>query len=204
RPDAGQVPAARRAPRLQAAGARDYRCIGQVDCGANRLSSMTFTLAVALALVSSAQPAPKAQPQPPLPQGNRLELGQKAFNEGQLDLALRLLDAAAAESPDSASAEKIQLLRGQCLAARQDFGKAEEAFALALDANPEASLDPGKVDPAVVKLLELMRARMSGTLIVTTTPAAADVTVDGKDAGKTPLTLTTSIGRHKVQTKLPQ
>src|SRR4051812_11238020 len=114
---------------------------------------MILPLAVTLALVSSAPPAAAK------PQGTRLEQGQRAFSEGQLDVALKLLDGAAAEGGDAATVEKIQLLRGQCLAARQDFAKAEEAFALALDANPEASLDPGKVDPAVVKLLESMRAR---------------------------------------------
>lgn len=156
---------------------------------------MIFPLAVALALVSSAPPAAaKAQ-------GTKLEQGQRAFSEGQLDAALKLLDAAAAEGGDAATVEKIQLLRGQCLAARQDFGKAEEAFALALDANPEASLDPGKVDPAVVKLLESMRGRLSGTLDVRTTPPGAKVLVDGNESGSSPLTVSAPIGRHKVVAK---
>jgi hypothetical protein len=159
---------------------------------------MILPLAVMVALVSSA-PAPAAKPV-----GTKLEQGQRAFSEGQLDAALKLLDAAAAEGGDAATVEKIQLLRGQCLAARADFSKAEDAFALALDANPDASLDPGKVDPAVVKLLESMRARLSGTLDIRTSPAGAQVSVDGREAGVTPLQVTAPIGRHKVEAKWPE
>jgi hypothetical protein len=162
---------------------------------------MILPLAVTVALMSSAQPPPKnAAPQA---QGTKLEQGVRAFNDGQLDVALKALDAAAAEASDPATLEKIHLLRGQCLAARQDFGKAEDAFAMALDANPEAALDPGKVDPAVVKLLESMRGRLSGELDVQTTPAGADVVIDGKPAGSTPLQRNLPIGRHRVEAKWP-
>lgn len=137
----------------------------------------------------------------PAPTGTKLEQGQRAFAEGQLDAALKLLDSAAADERDPAALEKIHLLRGQCLAARQDFGRAEEAFALALEANPEAALDPGKVDPAVVKLLESMRARSSGTLTFRSTPPGAHVFLDGVDTGPTPATVTAAIGRHKLEAK---
>ncbi len=160
---------------------------------------MTLPLALTIALAFSAAPA-----KVPAATGTKLEQGQRAFAEGQLDIAIKVLDASAAEYPDAATVEKVQLLRGQCLAARQDFGKAEEAFALALDANPEASLDPGKVDPSLVKLLESMRSRLSGAIDVRTTPAGAQVFLDGTNIGVTPLTQTTSIGRHKVFAKWPE
>lgn len=131
----------------------------------------------------------------------KLEQGQKAFSEGQFDAALKALDAAAAEERDPATLEKLHLLRGQCFAARQDFGRAEAAFDLALEANPEASLDPGKVDPAVVKLLESMRARSSGTVVFRSTPAGARVSLDGAELGLAPGQTTTVIGRHKLEAK---
>jgi hypothetical protein len=159
-------------------------------------------LLVTVALMSAAPPPPKNAPAPQA-QGTKLEQGVRAFNEGQLDVALKALDGAAAETSDPATLEKIHLLRGQCLAARQDFSKAEDAFALALDANPEASLDPGKVDPAVVKLLESMRGRLSGTLGVQTNPAGMTVFIDGKPAGKTPLEESLTIGRHRVEAEWP-
>jgi hypothetical protein len=139
----------------------------------------------------------------PAPAGTRLEQGQKAFSEGQFDAAIKLLDAAAAEERDPSALEKIHLLRGQAFAARQDFGRAEAAFALALEANPEAALDPGKVDPAVVKLLESMRSRSSGTVSFRSTPPGASVTLDGADAGTAPGAVTTVIGRHKLTARWP-
>src|SRR5262245_58580048 len=139
---------------------------------------MTLPLAVSLALWLSAPAAP-----PPKPAPTKLEQGQKAFAEGQFDAALKALDAAAQESSDPATLERVHLLRGQCFAARHDFTKAEDAFAAALLANPEGALDPGKVDPSVVKLLESMRARSSGTLSFMSSPDNAGVFVDGADAG---------------------
>ena len=152
---------------------------------------MTWVLAVFLLAAAS----------PPAPTGTKLEQGQQAFAEGQFDAALKLLDDAAAEERDPVLLERIHLLRGQALFTRQDFGRAEEAFALALEANPEAALDPGKVDPAVVKLLESMRARSSGTLTFRSNPDGAHVSMDGVDTGRTPGTVTAGIGRHKLEAK---
>lgn len=131
---------------------------------------------------------------------SRLEQGQKAFGEGDYSAALKALDQAAAEGADL---EKVQLLRAQCFAAQQDFARAEEAFGLALEANPEASLDPTRVDPSVVKVLDGLRARTKGTVVVRSTPPGAIVSLDGKEMGPTPIDLTTVIGRHKVEAKWP-
>lgn len=162
---------------------------------------MTLVLAV---LLCAAQPNAKAAPAAaPAYTGTRFEQGQKAFAEGRFDVALKLLDEAAPEEREPAAVEKLQLLRGQCFAARQDFGHAEEAFALALEANPEASLDPGKVDPALVKLLESMRARSSGKVSFRSTPAGAAVSLDGVEVGAAPGSATAVIGRHKLEAKWP-
>lgn len=134
-------------------------------------------------------------------EGPKLEQGQKLFNQGDFDGALKMLDAAAIEGGDAATMEKVQLLRAQCLAARQDFVRAEEAFALALDANPETSLDPTKVDPTVVKLLESVRARLTGSLVVGSTPPGATLFLDGKEVGAAPQTIATPAGKHKLEAK---
>ena len=129
---------------------------------------------------------------------SKLEQGQKAFGEGDYSAAIKALDQAANEGADL---EKVQLLRAQCFAAQQDFGRAEEAFALALEANPEASLDPTRVDPSVVRVLDGLRARTKGTVVVRSTPPGASLWLDGKEVGATPLDLHTVIGRHKVEAK---
>jgi PEGA domain len=97
----------------------------------------------------------------------------------------------------------VHLLRGQCFAARQDFSRAEEAFALALEANPDASLDPSRVDPSVVKLLDAMRGRLTGELSLQSTPPGASVSIDGVVAGKAPFTSPVGIGKHKLEARWP-
>lgn len=131
---------------------------------------------------------------------SRLEQGQKSFADGDYAAALKALDQAAVEGADL---EKVQLLRAQCFAAQQDFGRAEDAFALALEANPEASLDPTRVDPSVVKVLDGLRARTRGTVVVRSTPPGALVTLDGKDVGATPVEVQAVIGKHKLEAKWP-
>ncbi len=149
---------------------------------------MTLAVPLALSLILAAAPSKLS----------KLEQGQKAFADGDYSVALKALDAAAVEGADL---EKVQLLRAQCFAAQQDFGRAEEAFALALEANPEASLDPARVDPSVVKVLDGLRQRTRGTVKVVSTPVGAAVFLDGKEVGVAPLDVVTGIGRHKVDAK---
>lgn len=150
---------------------------------------MNFVSTALAVLLLSAAPASKS----------KLEQGQKAFSQGDFDAALKHLDAAVQDLSDAASLEKVHLLRGQCFAARQDFGKAEEAFSLALGANPEAALDPARVDPSLVKLLDSLRARTKGNLVVHSTPEGAELKLDGAPMGKAPQSAQVPIGRHKVE-----
>ncbi len=152
---------------------------------------MRFTLTACALLVSAVALAAPSK-------GSKLEQGQRLFVAGEVDGALKMLDTAAAESNEPATLERIQLLRGQCFSARQDFVKAEEAFGLALEANPEASLDPAKVDPTVVKILESVRSRLNGTVTFGSAPAGAAIVFDGRQVGVAPLTMSASLGRHSV------
>jgi hypothetical protein len=133
----------------------------------------------------------------------RLEQGLRLFTSGDVEAALRTLDAAAQEGGDAVTLEQVHLLRAQCFAARQDFALAEEAFALALEANPEASLDATRVDPTVVTLLGAVRARLRGTLSVATRPAGAEVVVDDRAAVVGPVSLLMGVGRHHVEARWP-
>ncbi len=132
---------------------------------------------------------------------SKVDSGQRLFNAGELDAALKVLDQAAQEGGDEATLERVHLLRAQCFAAKQDFSRAEEAFALALEANPDTSLDPGRVDPTVVKMLEGVRARLTGAVLVRSTPPGASLFLDGKNAGEAPQTLAVPVGRHKLEAR---
>ncbi|MBL8933909.1 MAG: PEGA domain-containing protein [Archangium sp.] len=133
--------------------------------------------------------------------GTRFEQGQKLFNQGDFEGALKQLDGAAQDERDPAVLEKVHLLRGQCFSARQDFIRAEDAFALALESNPDASLDPARVDPTVVKLLDAVRVRLTATLIVNSTPPGASLFLDSKNAGVTPQTVQAPIGKHRLEAR---
>jgi hypothetical protein len=150
--------------------------------------SLATSLLVCAALTATPARSPK------------LELGQARFAQGDIDGALKVLDAAAVESQDPAVLEKVQLLRGQCFAARQDFARAEEAFEHALESGPLATLDPARVDPAVVRLLDAVRSKLVGTLVVYARPEGAAVTlnVDGKKQ-EAPASVSLPIGRHTVE-----
>jgi hypothetical protein len=161
---------------------------------------MTASVVSLLAVVLVAAPGARAaKVEPAKTEGTKLEQGQKLFASGDFEGALKALDAAAQESRDDAVLEKVHLLRAQCFAARQDFVRAEEAFAHALEANPEALLDPARVDPTVVKLLDSVRTRLTGTLVVESLPPGAAVTLDGKAVGVTPLAQPVSVGRHRLE-----
>jgi len=132
------------------------------------------------------------------PKLTRLEWGQKLFREGDFDGALRVLDGAVSEGGDNSTMEKVHLLRARCFAARQDFSHAEEALAHALDFNPAAELDPAKVDPTLVKMLDAVRKRLTGTVQAASQPPGAKLKVDGKDSGEAPRAVEISVGKHTV------
>jgi hypothetical protein len=145
----------------------------------------------ALMIASSAAPAKGRAVAP------SYEAGQREFKRGDYPAALRVLDAAAGDATEPAALSKIHLLRGQCFAASQDFSRAEEAFDLALESDPEAALDPAKVDPSLVKMLDGLRARLRGDLSVRA-DKPGQVTLDGKELGPTPLKASVAIGRHQL------
>jgi hypothetical protein len=148
------------------------------------------------ALLLSALLALSATPRKP--GSSRLAAAQVEFNRGDFTAALRDLEAAVTETGDEGTLSKIHLLRGQCFGAQRDLVKAEEAFEKALENDPESKLDPQRVDPSLVSLLEGLRDRMQGDLEVRT-DRPAKVQFDGKPIGLSPVKVSVSIGRHKVE-----
>ena len=151
-------------------------------------------------LLVMATPASKVQ----VPVGTaKFQIGQSEFRRGDFLAALRTLDAAAAEANDGQLLGQIHLLRGQCLAARQDLPGAEEAFGLALQRDPEVALDPSKVDPALVSMLDGLRARLRGELVVRADREGAQVLLDGRLLGQAPIKSSVPIGKHALEVRTP-
>ena len=151
-------------------------------------------------LLVMATPASKVQ----VPVGTaKFQIGQSEFRRGDFLQALRTLDAAASEANDGQLLGQIHLLRGQCLAARQDLPGAEEAFGLALQRDPEVVLDPSRVDPALVSMLDGLRARLRGELVVRADREGAQVLLDGRLLGQAPLKSSVSVGKHALEVRSP-
>jgi hypothetical protein len=129
----------------------------------------------------------------------KLQTAQAEFKGGEFQRALRTLDAAASQPAPDRLLSEIHLLRGQCFAALQDFPAAEVAFGKALEHDPEASLDPAKVDPKVVRMVDNLRLVMQGDLRVRTRPTGASVKLDGKPLGAAPVRASVPIGRHSLE-----
>lgn len=133
----------------------------------------------------------------------RLAQGQAEFNRGNFAAALKHLDAAAAEAHDDETAAKLHLLRGQAFAAQQNFEDAERSFAKALEHDPEASLDPSRVDPKLVRMLDELRERTTAEVYIRAATPGSAVRIDGQFVGQSPVRKELSIGRHKVDAVSP-
>ncbi|MHB8878438.1 MAG: PEGA domain-containing protein [Myxococcaceae bacterium] len=156
---------------------------------------MTSALLLSTLLLATSAAPSRGRPAP------TFEAGRREFKRGDYVAALRVLDAAAGDTSEAQALSKIHLLRGQCFAAQQDFSRAEEAFDLSLENDPEAGLDPAKVDPSLVKMLDGLRGRLRGELSVRADRPGASVLFDGKPIGSAPLKAQVPIGRHTLFAK---
>jgi tetratricopeptide (TPR) repeat protein len=89
----------------------------------------------------------------------KLQQANSHFVQGDFDAALRVLEQASRETRDPDTLGQVHLLRGRCYAAQGNNFEAEAAFNEALKNDPNASLDPNRVDPTVVQLLEDVRKK---------------------------------------------
>lgn len=135
---------------------------------------------------------------PPIPGKAKFTAAQSQFNRGAFDRSLELSEQAREEASDPKLLSQIHLLRGQTYGAMRDLVSAEAALAQALEQDPEATLDPNRVDPAVVSLLNGLRQRLRGTLVVTADKPNVKVTYDGRPVAAR---AQVPIGRHKVEVK---
>lgn len=155
---------------------------------------MTFATATLLLTLAGA-------PGVPGPDSAALKEALSAFDNADFDRCLQVTEHGAQSSRDDAVIAQLYLTRGRCYAALQLFDKVEDAFTHALDHDPEARLDPKRVLPTLVVLLDSLRVRLHGTLAVDVPNAI--VSVDGNEVGPTPLNTPVAIGRHHVSAHTP-
>jgi PEGA domain len=156
-----------------------------------------MNLLLVLTAVSLAQsPATEA---PGAPATAALEAGRTALAEGEFERAIAVLEAASRQTLDDVLLGRIHLARGEAYAALQQYGAMEVAFAQALTHDPDIRLDPKRVDPKRVSLLEALRSTLRGQLDVEVIPAGANLILDERALGPAPWKGVVPIGTHSLE-----
>lgn len=139
--------------------ARSSPWVMSLRCSLHAPKGTRTCLAVLLCLFGSAGPAfaasaPAPAPKPPNP---LIETIENLYQKASFEEALMVLETAArAPDNDDRDRERLAVLEGVLQAELLKEDVAREAFARALELNPEASL-PDYVPPKTVKLFEEMR-----------------------------------------------
>lgn len=131
----------------------------------------------------------------------KLAAAQQQFNRGDFEDSLGLLKQAQAESSDDETLARVHLLRGQVHGALRDLVEAEASLARALEHDPEATLDPNRVDPSLVTMLTGLKSRLRGTLEVTSNRPDSNVMFNGRALGTAPVRAQVEIGRHTLEVR---
>jgi len=104
---------------------------------------------------------------------------------------------------DFAPIVRLHLLRADLASAKEDTATAEDNFMSAARFGGELELDPATASPIVIEGFkaahELLTNSPPGGVNITSTPADAEVFVDGESKGTTPLTLDLPAGPHLFQ-----
>lgn len=152
---------------------------------------MSATLLV-MSLLLSAAGTPANGPR-------ELEAALQALSEGDFESALSHVEAGLRRPGDEASSARLHLVRGEVYAALRQYSRMEAAFAQALEFDPDARLDPERVQPTVVTLFESLRARLQGELLIEVEPGGAELRLDDQPLGQAPWRGSVPIGTHTVE-----
>jgi hypothetical protein len=151
---------------------------------------MSMPLAVMSLLLAATTPARE---------GRELEAALQALSEADFEAALAHVEAGLRKPGDEARTAQLRLVQGEVHAALRQDAQMEGAFARALEADPDARLDPERVQPGVVARFESLRARLQGTLSIEVVPAGTEVKLDGRTLGQAPWQGPVPIGTHTLE-----
>lgn len=127
-----------------------------------------------------------------------LEAALQALSEADFEAALSRVEAGLSQTRDETHIARLRLIQGEVYAALRQYAQMETAFAQALEADPDAHLDPERVQPTVVTLFESLRDRLQGVLAVDVEPVGAEVHLDGRPLGQAPWQGAVPIGTHTL------
>lgn len=161
--------------------------------------SLFLVLCPVIALPAWGQQNQQNQQQQSAP-ADPLSQAESLYQKGRFPEALALIKEAQAGLTDNASKVRASVLLGMIHLAQGQPESAAEEFKNAVLLAPQMKLSPKNYPPDIVRLFDQVRARNLGAVIIQTLPADADVSVDGKPAGLSPVALDDLFaGQHKLK-----
>jgi len=143
----------------------------------------------------------------------QIDEGWRAYHNVQLEFATSRLAAARTDAESllalpgmPALYADASLRLGAVLAQLGRANEARDAIALALALDPDRPITQLEFSPEVVATVDGVRGQTRPThpVHVTSEPPGASVSIDGRDAGRTPLVAELATGQHVVVARSPQ
>ena len=161
--------------------------------------SLFLALCVSIAVPAWGQPHQQQQPQTQAP-ADPLSQGEALYQKGRFAEATAIIKEALSTLADDPSKVRASVLMGMIHLAEGQPDLAAEEFKNAVLLDPRLKLSPKNYPPNIVRLFDQVRARNLGAVIIQTLPADADVSVDGKPVGLSPVALDDlPAGQHKLK-----
>ena len=158
--------------------------------------SLFLALTTVIAIPAWGQPPQQHQQTPADP----LSQGEALYQKGRFAEATAMVKEALSKIADDASKVRASVLMGMIHLAQGQPEAAAEEFKNAVLLDPRLKLSPKNYPPNIVRLFDQVRARNLGAVIIQTLPADADVSVDGKPVGLSPVALDDLFaGQHKLK-----
>jgi hypothetical protein len=160
---------------------------------------LCLALTTVIAIPAWGQPNQQQQPQTQAP-ADPLSQGEALYQKGKFAEATAMVKEALSKVADDASKVRASVLMGMIHISQSQPEAAAEEFKNAVLLDPRLKLSPKNYPPNIVRLFDQVRARNLGAVIIQTLPADADVSVDGKPAGLSPVALDDLFaGQHKLK-----
>ncbi len=125
-----------------------------------------------------------------------LERGKKLFYSSKYEKAINVLSRLIeTKKLSDKEKEEAHLYLGFSYAQNRQIYLAEEELEEVLDLNPDKKINPEHFNTSLVQLFEEIKKDVIGRLEVYTNPEGAEIYIDGKIAGKSPLIIDKIVSR---------
>ncbi|MBF0635203.1 MAG: PEGA domain-containing protein, partial [Nitrospinae bacterium] len=166
-----------------------------------RFLAVSLFLAFCPFILLSAEGQPQQQThQPPQVTADPISQGEALYQKGRFAEATAVIKDALTKLTDDASKVRASLLMGMIHYSQGQPESAAEELKNAVLLDPRLKLSIKNYPPDIVRLFDQVRARNLGAVIIQTLPADADVFIDAKPVGLSPIALDDLFaGQHKLK-----